>query len=159
MGGIGGAIMVPVKSILSVTSRFLGIFFVLFLANHQALGEERLIEIRAKRFSYQPNIIRVHRGEKIRIRLISEDVTHGLFIDGYGIETRAHPGEDGYLSFIANRPGRFAFRCSVTCGEFHPYMIGYLIVEPNYRFWSFLIAGIFIMLFSLLLVYKKSAKN
>jgi cytochrome c oxidase subunit 2 len=104
------------------------------LLNTACLAAERFFEIKAKKFSYSPNIIKVNKGDLVRIRLISEDVTHGLFLDGYGLNTTTYPGQEGYLEFIADKPGRFSFRCSVTCGEFHPYMIGYLIVEPNLRF-------------------------
>lgn len=101
--------------------------------------EEKFFEIKAKKFSYTPHIIKVNKGDLVRIRLVSEDVYHGLFIDGYGISTSAYPGQEGALKFTADKIGRFSFRCSHTCGEFHPYMIGYLFVSPNYLFW----AGIF----------------
>ena len=107
---------------------------ILFLFTTSALAEERVLEIRARKFSYTPNIIKASKGDLVRIRLISEDVTHGLFLDGYGLNVSAHPGQDGQLQFVANKTGRFSFRCSVTCGEFHPYMVGYLTVEPNSRF-------------------------
>jgi len=105
---------------------------------------ERFFEIHARRFEYTPNILQVNQGDKVTIRLISEDVSHGLYVDGYEIKTMAHPGEEGTLTFIADKTGRYAFRCSVTCGEFHPYMIGYLNVEPNVRLWALglLVVGI-----------------
>ncbi len=99
-----------------------------------ARGDEHFFEIRARKFEYAPNVIRVNRGDHVRIRLLSEDVTHGMYIDGYGLNVTAYPGEDGSLTFTADRTGRFIFRCSVTCGEFHPYMIGHLKVEPNTPF-------------------------
>lgn len=104
-----------------------------------AWAEERLIEIKAKKFSYTPNIVKVDRGDEVTIRLISEDVTHGFYLDGHGIEMHAHPGEDGSVTFVAKKTGRFNFRCSITCGEFHPFMVGYLVVRPNIRFYVFVI--------------------
>ena len=41
------------------------------------------------------------------------------------------PGEPHQITFRASKPGRYSFRCSLTCGEFHPYMIGYLVISPN----------------------------
>ncbi|HAZ10690.1 MAG: hypothetical protein A2047_02175 [Omnitrophica bacterium GWA2_41_15] len=122
-----------------------------------AFAEEHFFEIKAKKFSYTPNIIRVKIGDKVKIRLVSEDVTHGIFVDGYGVETRAYPGQDGSFSFVANQPGRFTFRCSVTCGEFHPYMVGYLVVLPNARFYLYALVVLFIGGANLFFISKKKA--
>ena len=102
-----------------------------------ASAESRTIEIRARKFFYSPNIVRVAKGETITVRLISEDVMHGFYLDGYGIETHSQPGSDGSLTFTADKTGRYNYRCSVTCGEFHPFMVGYFVVTPNTRFYSF----------------------
>lgn len=111
----------------------LSVFFLLYFAP-LSFAAEKFFELKAKKFSYTPHIIKVNKGDEVFIRLISEDVHHGFFLDGYAVETSAYPGEEGFVKFIADKPGRFSFRCSVTCGEFHPYMVGYLIVEPNVRF-------------------------
>jgi heme/copper-type cytochrome/quinol oxidase subunit 2 len=99
--------------------------------------EPRLINIIAKRFEYTPSQISVRKGERVTIRLESLDVTHGFYLDGYGINIKARPGLIGKATFVADKPGRFSFRCSETCGEFHPYMIGFLEVSPNSRFHLF----------------------
>ncbi|MFW6189494.1 MAG: ethylbenzene dehydrogenase-related protein [Planctomycetota bacterium] len=96
--------------------------------------EPRLIEITGKRFEYQPNEVTVQRGETVTLRLESLDVTHGLYLDGYGVQLKARPGVSDKATFTADTGGRFSFRCSETCGPFHPYMIGYLNVVPNNRF-------------------------
>lgn len=92
---------------------------------------QREITLMAKSFSYTPNIIQVNRGDHLTVRLVSEDVHHGFYLDGYKLQMSARPGESARLSFVADRTGRFTFRCSVTCGALHPYMVGYLKVEPN----------------------------
>jgi hypothetical protein len=126
-----------------------------------AFAAERFFEVRARQFEYiaPNNILRVNKGDTVKIRLISEDVHHGLFLDGYGLNTTAHPGKEGSLSFVANKTGRFSFRCSVTCGSLHPYMVGYLYVSPNYLFiLGTSLAGLlgFVSLFSAL---KKKEKD
>ena len=98
--------------------------------------QERFITITAQRFSYTPHVIAANRGDRISLRLLSKDVHHGLYLDGYELETNARPGQAGSLNFVAAKTGRFSFRCSMTCGPFHPYMIGYLKVNPDYRLWS-----------------------
>jgi cytochrome c oxidase subunit 2 len=117
---------------------FLSILICLLFTSF-AFAEERSFEVKARKFSYTPNMITVNKGDVVRIRLISEDVSHGLYLDGYAIETSAHPGQEGSLKFVANKTGRFSFRCSITCGEFHPYMVGYLTVEPNSRFLTYVL--------------------
>lgn len=92
---------------------------------------ERRIVITASQWDFQPGTVRVNRGDTILIDLESEDVVHGLFIDGYEIKTVAEPGRPGQLSFVADRDGAFHFRCAVPCGNLHPFMIGKLVVGPN----------------------------
>lgn len=98
-------------------------------------GKEKTFTIEARQFAYDPSIIRVNRGDKVSLRLISKDVIHGFYLDAYGIDLEVLPGGRAVsASFVANKVGRFGFRCSRTCGVFHPFMMGILIVEPNYLF-------------------------
>lgn len=115
---------------------------------------ERFFEIHAKRFDYTPGTIQVNEGDTVTIRLVSEDVSHGLYVDGYEVKTTAHPGEEGTLTFVADKTGRYTFRCAVTCGEFHPYMVGYLDVEPNARFWIYALLTIGVALCSAVIVLR-----
>lgn len=100
----------------------------------------RVITIKAKRFEYEPSMINVRQGELVTIRLDALDVTHGFYLDGYGVKIKASPGEIGKATFRADQTGRFTFRCSETCGEFHAYMIGYMMVGTNTQFHVFVIA-------------------
>ena len=128
------------------------IFSILLIAS-SSYAKDIFYEVKAKKFSYTPNIIKVDKGDVVRIRLISEDVRHGMFIDGYNIKTTAYPGQEGSLSFVADKTGRFSFRCSVTCGEFHPYMTGFLVVEPNTRFFMYALITLGIGLGSIVLTF------
>jgi polyferredoxin len=135
--------------------RFIILILGLVFLTASASAEEKFFEVRAKKFSYDPNIIKVNKGDLVRIRLISEDVHHGFFLDGYNIQTSAYPGKEGSLEFIANKTGRFSFRCSVTCGDFHPYMIGYLYVGSNNKFFAGLIIVFLCGFGSFLLTIRK----
>ncbi|MEW6026903.1 MAG: cupredoxin domain-containing protein [Planctomycetota bacterium] len=137
----------------------LTILCILFSAGTALARSEKLFEVKAKKFVYTPNVIKVDKGDLVRIRLISEDVTHGLFVDGYNVQTSAYPGQDGSITFVADKAGRFTFRCSVTCGEFHPYMTGYLVVAPNSRFWGYVILTLVIGLGSIAFVFAKNRKE
>lgn len=108
---------------------------------------KREINVSARKYAYTPNKIEVNLGDTLIIRLQSEDVTHGFYLEGYGL--RAHtrpqfpqfwvqsqdaPGEYEKVesvSIIATKSGKFRYRCSITCGSMHPFMQGELIVKPN----------------------------
>lgn len=96
---------------------------------------DRLIRIDARSFEYTPGTIDVSPGDHVTLELVSHDVVHGLYIDGYDLNVTADPGQTSRLSFIADRVGSFRFRCSVTCGALHPFMIGKLNVGVNDGLW------------------------
>jgi plastocyanin len=98
--------------------------------------QERTFRIKAGDFAYSPATLHVNPGDRITIELVSTDVVHGIYVDGYDLELTADPGQTGRLSFIADRPGSFRFRCSVTCGALHPFMIGKLKVGSNWLLWK-----------------------
>ena len=93
--------------------------------------QERTFQVEARQFAYSPSEITVNPGDTITIHLVSTDVVHGLYIDGYDLSVEADPGQTATLSFKANKPGSFRFRCNVTCGAMHPFMIGKLSVGRN----------------------------
>ena len=94
--------------------------------------QERTFRIDARQFAYSPSELNVNAGDKVTIQLVSTDVVHGLYVDGYDISVEADPGQTKTLTFTANKPGSFRFRCNVTCGAMHPFMIGKLTVGMNH---------------------------
>lgn len=96
---------------------------------------ERTIHIEASQFAYYPEVIRVNPGDTVTVEFTSNDVVHGLALDGYDVEMTADPGQVSRLTFTADKKGSFRFRCSVTCGDMHPFMIGKLQVGPNTLLW------------------------
>ncbi len=102
--------------------------------------QERTIRIEASQFSYSPSELRVNPGDTVNIQLVSTDVVHGLYLDGYDISVEADPGQTATLIFVADRSGAFRFRCNVTCGAMHPFMIGKLTVGANH--WLYRSIGI-----------------
>ena len=93
--------------------------------------QERTFEIDAHQFAYSPSELKVNPGDIVTIQLVSTDVVHGLYVDGYNISVEADPGQSATLTFVADKPGSFRFRCNVTCGAMHPFMIGKLTVGTN----------------------------
>jgi heme/copper-type cytochrome/quinol oxidase subunit 2 len=110
----------------------------------QAAGSqpvERTIHVRASSFEYTPATIRVNRGDIVTLEIESTDVVHGIAIDGYDLRLDAEPGKISRLTFTADRSGVFRFRCPVTCGALHPFMIGKLYVGNNSLYWGAMLAA------------------
>jgi heme/copper-type cytochrome/quinol oxidase subunit 2 len=109
--------------------------------------QTREITIRARQYAYKPETIRVSKGDVIHLRLISDDVIHGFYLEGYDIDAEvqplaskvilrrpSRPGESREVDeivFTADHEGKFRYRCSHTCGYLHPFMLGEMIVAPN----------------------------
>jgi heme/copper-type cytochrome/quinol oxidase subunit 2 len=88
----------------------------------------------ADQFSFDPPVLRVNQGDRVRLTLEATDVVHGFYLDAYGLETRVEPGLPQQIEFVADQAGKFRYRCSVSCGSLHPFMIGELVVSPNWPF-------------------------
>jgi heme/copper-type cytochrome/quinol oxidase subunit 2 len=93
--------------------------------------QERMFRIEARQFAYSPSELQINPGDTVTIQLVSTDVVHGLYIDGYDLSMEADPGQTSTMTFTADKSGSFRFRCNVTCGAMHPFMIGKLTVGTN----------------------------
>lgn len=108
---------------------------------------ERSFTILARQYAYEPAVIRVNRGDTVRLRFGSLDVMHGFYLEGHDLNVTitpmrstvelgrpSRPGQRETVEevvFKADREGKFRYRCSNTCGFMHPFMLGEMIVGPN----------------------------
>ena len=92
---------------------------------------ERIFRLAASQYAYAPAELHVNPGDTVTIELTSTDAVHGLYVDGYDVSVESDPGQTATLTFVADRPGSYRFRCNVTCGALHPFMIGKLTVGDN----------------------------
>ncbi len=104
------------------------------LPRFQGVSGDKVFDIEASQFQFNPGTIRVLPGDKITLNLTAVDVAHGIYLDGYNLEMYADPGKIDSLTFTANQEGTFRFRCSVSCGSMHPFMIGKIQVGRNLTF-------------------------
>ncbi len=134
-----------------------GLLFLVALASlvlpspGSAGSTTRSLTIDARQFEFTPARVAVNQGDAVTITLTASDVTHGFHLDGYGIERRVVPGVAQKITFVADHPGTYRFRCSVSCGSLHPFMIGELVVTPNVPFWR--AAGVVLAAFAASLVF------
>ena len=107
----------------------------------------RNITIKARQYSYDPENIKVNIGDTLHIKLVSLDVFHGFYLEGYDIDAEIqaniktfkirHPSQGfiwkdtNEIVLITTKTGKYRYRCSHTCGTMHPFMQGELIVSPN----------------------------
>lgn len=92
-------------------------------------AEVKEFKMTAKQFDFEPNIIEVNKGDKVRLIVTSLDVPHGIAIPEYGINARLDVGKPATIEFTADKEGTFTAFCSVACGAGHGRMQGKLIVK------------------------------
>ncbi|MDW7673325.1 MAG: cupredoxin domain-containing protein [Bacillota bacterium] len=79
---------------------------------------------------FSPDRVVVKQGETVRLRLISEDVTHGFRIGDLGIDAgMIEPGKFKIVEFVAEEKGEFSYVCSIRCSPLHSRIRGILVVE------------------------------
>ncbi len=91
--------------------------------------EMRVIEIAAKRYEFTPNTITLRKGETIKLRLHSEDVTHGFFSRQLNIDETVEPGKTAEITLTPQTAGTFKTICDHFCGAGHGNMAMTIVVE------------------------------
>jgi len=89
------------------------------------------ITMTAKKFEFNPRVITVKKGEKVRLIITATDRDHGFKLDAFGINQVLKQGDPATIEFTANKAGTFEFKCSVYCGHGHGKMKGKLVVEEQ----------------------------
>ncbi len=120
-------------------------------------AETQVIELDLAQYQFNPGRVHVGVGDRVIIEIAASDVVHGFYLDGYGIQERVEPGINRRIEFIADQPGKFRYRCSVSCGPLHPFMIGELVVGPNIPFWR--TAGVMLVVVAGMLTYLWQTRN
>jgi cytochrome c oxidase subunit 2 len=92
----------------------------------------RIIEVVAKRFTFEPSKIEVTEGERVRLRVKSADGVHGVQIKKFKVNKMVpRGGESIDIDFMASAPGTYEILCSEECGEGHEVMAGSLVVKAK----------------------------
>lgn len=91
-------------------------------------GSEKVIQVKAKKFEFNPGEITVKKGERVVLELTSEDRKHGFKLPDFGVRAEVAPGTVSRIVITPDKTGKFAFSCDVFCGSGHEDMSGTLIV-------------------------------
>lgn len=87
-----------------------------------ARGQQKTIEVHAKRFAFSPAEITIKKGETVTLSLTSDDVPHSLLIEGLGVNAAIAKGHPSQVQIKSDRAGDFAGRCGKFCGSGHGQM-------------------------------------
>jgi cytochrome c oxidase subunit 2 len=87
------------------------------------------IKMTAVKYKFTPDIIKVKKGDRVRLVVTAMDRDHGFKLEAFQIEKKLPKGEPVAVEFTADRAGTFPFQCSQFCGLGHGKMKGKLVVE------------------------------
>ena len=92
----------------------------------------RAFEMTASRFKFEPAMLQVSEGDRVRLTLRSMDTEHGLEIKKLKVKVAVPKGGDPVtVEFLADKPGTYDFKCSEYCGSGHGRMKGQIVVTPR----------------------------
>jgi cytochrome c oxidase subunit 2 len=81
-----------------------------------------VIDITAKRFAFSPDKITLKKGQTVKLRLHSEDVTHGFFLRPLKLDEEIPAGATTEVTITPQQAGTFTTICDHFCGANHGNM-------------------------------------
>jgi cytochrome c oxidase subunit 2 len=87
------------------------------------------IQVKMKKYTFDPPLIRVKQGDLVELEISAADVQHGFSIPDLEIREPVPRGRSVTVRFRAEQRGQFKIKCSILCGPGHDEMQGTLIVE------------------------------
>ena len=97
-------------------------------ARQAASSDYHEFTMTAKDSGFEPSMITVKKGEKVRLIITATDCEHEFRLDAFEIIQVLKKGDPEIIEFTATKAGTFEFRCSVYCGKGHGKMRGKLVV-------------------------------
>lgn len=94
-----------------------------------APGGVHEVQMTAKKYEFNPNLITVKKGEHVKLVITALDREHGFKLEAFGIDQKLKKGDATTIEFTADKVGTFKFQCSEFCGFGHGKMKGKLVVE------------------------------
>ena len=88
-----------------------------------------VIDITAKRFAFSPDKITLKQGQTVKLRLHSEDVTHGFFLRPLKLDEEIPAGQTVEVTVTPQAAGTFTTICDHFCGANHNNMNMTIVVE------------------------------
>ncbi len=76
-----------------------------------------------------PDVIRLRRGDLVRLIFKAKDGTYGVRIPALGVKGKATPDHQVYVEFAASSPGEYEMRCTKFWSVQHWSENGKIVVE------------------------------
>jgi len=89
------------------------------------------IKVTARKFAFDPNVITVKKGDRVRLLITAADHDHGFKLAAFDIDQLIPKGQTATIEFTATKAGTFPFQCSHFCGMGHGKMKGKLVVQEQ----------------------------
>ncbi|MEX2118971.1 MAG: cytochrome c oxidase subunit II [Pirellulales bacterium] len=101
------------------------------------LGRQWMWKFQHPEGNREINELHVPRGRPVRLRMISEDVIHSLYVPAFRVKHDVLPDRYTGLWFEATKTGEYHLFCAEYCGAEHSRMRGRVVVlEPaDYQAW------------------------
>ncbi|HEV2402282.1 MAG TPA: cupredoxin domain-containing protein [Candidatus Sulfotelmatobacter sp.] len=101
----------------------------LTIARHAHADNIPVVEITAKRFAFTPDRITLKKGQTVKLRIHSEDVTHGFFLRPLKLDEEIPAGQTIEVAVTPQDAGTFTTICDHFCGANHGNMNMTIVVE------------------------------
>ena len=99
-------------------------------APHARPGEILVVARTFERGGWSPPEIRVKKGQRVRLRILAEDVTHSFQLLHLGLDSGPiFTGKSKLIEFVPSKIGTFPFYCNTRCSVRHENLMGLLTVE------------------------------
>ena len=93
-----------------------------------AQPKEQVIKIRARRFAYSPNQVKLKKGVPVVLELTTADVLMGFSAPDFQTRADIVPGQVTRVRLVPDKEGTFTFLCDIFCGSGHETMSGTITV-------------------------------
>ena len=88
----------------------------------------RVIPMRARRFVFIPDRVKLKSGETVVLSITAEDVVMGFSAPDFDVRADLPPGQAIKVTLTAGKPGSYGFLCDIFCGSGHENMSGLIEV-------------------------------
>ena len=124
---LAGVIVLLIVVVLPV-----GVLYTHFYTEtpHTKPGEILLVARVFERGGWSMPKITVKKGQRVKLRILAEDVTHSFQLLHLGLDSGPiFTGKSKLIEFVPRKIGTFPFYCNTRCSVRHENLMGLLTVE------------------------------